>query len=515
MLKDLDPNTDSHTYVGRDYVRLTNGYKFTAVPGKTMNAKTNAGLTQSQTNAFLNVTTDNDANTLTTIDKTKAVGQIPISSSVSPSGAKCYNVPIEIVPGRQGFQPNISLSYNSQAGNGLVGIGWSISGLSSIERVNKNLFFDGKNDIPALSKDDGFALDGVRLIKNETTSTDTQFNYETVTGNTRVIAYVTGNIVKFFKVFYPNGTVGIMGYTDNTVSKLLYPVTTLTDMNGSVITFSYTLDTVDLNGGSTNETYYIDEINYGKYQAIPDFAKVKFGYDVTRPDLIFSLQSSKSCVFRKRLSKIESFANPDLIRTYQLSYSNTDPRITSNQNDVSRLTQISSFINNGTAATDNLNPLKFYYGDKDQITLIKNNTSLDYSDLTNVNFLRGKFDINPQNDAVLTYPKANLYGTDANSGGITTLVYPAQNSIKIFQNIKTTNSESSELPDKAEIGLIGIVSGDINGDNSDEIIKINSAGINSTSESEFIKFKVYKASNGGGVVLSKEVNVPFVPYSTS
>ena len=167
VLKDPDPNTNSHTYVGRDYVRLTNGYKFSAVAGVTMNAKVNSGLSTDDANKFVAVAipTGGSSDEVTGIDKTLAVGQIPISSSVSQSGAKCYNVPIEIVPGRQGFQPNISLSYNSQAGNGLVGMGWNISGLSSIERVNKNKYYDGVNESHNLDLNDAFSLDGVRLIK--------------------------------------------------------------------------------------------------------------------------------------------------------------------------------------------------------------------------------------------------------------------------------------------------------------------------------------------------------------
>ncbi|TDS09815.1 hypothetical protein [Sphingobacterium paludis] len=39
------------------------------------------------------------------VDTTKDVGEIPMSSSSTPTGAKMYTVPIEIAPGRQGFQP--------------------------------------------------------------------------------------------------------------------------------------------------------------------------------------------------------------------------------------------------------------------------------------------------------------------------------------------------------------------------------------------------------------------------
>ena len=498
VLKDPDSNTDSHTYVGRDYVRLTNGYKFTAVQGKTMNAKVKSGLSTDDANNFVAIaipTPGGSSDAVTTIDKTKAVGQIPISSSVSPSGAKCYNVPIEIVPGRQGFQPNISLSYNSQAGNGLVGVGWSISGLSSIERVNKNMFFDGKNDIPALSGDDAFTLDGVRLIKNETTSTDTQYNYETVTGNTRVIAYVNGDIVKFFKVFYPNGTIGIMGYTDNTVSKLSYPVTTLTDMNGSVITFSYTLDTTDLNAESTNETYYINEINYGKCSSILDFAKLKFRYYSTRPDVMVGFQSTKSEIVRNLLYKIESFVNTDSVRCYQFEYSNADPKTPTIVNDVSRLIQI-----NSTANRERINPLKFYYGENISPSVSStpaNFTNANFN-LNEVNAVRGKFDVNPQNDALLVFPKKEAYTPKAANGTYTTN-YLNNELIKVYQNVKDGSSipcpiiiNGSDSPFTTGDGFEDVFSANVDGKGQDEIVKVNMRfdEVNN-SDYEYLTFNVF------------------------
>ena len=62
------------------------------------------------------------------IDQTKDVGEIPMTSSLTPSGAMTYEVPIGISPGKQGFQPQLSITYNSLAGNGVVGIGWNIGG---------------------------------------------------------------------------------------------------------------------------------------------------------------------------------------------------------------------------------------------------------------------------------------------------------------------------------------------------------------------------------------------------
>lgn len=57
--------------------------------------------------------------------------------SVSESGALTYALPIEILKGVNNFQPNLSLVYNSQSGNGSAGWGWNITGLSTITRGGK------------------------------------------------------------------------------------------------------------------------------------------------------------------------------------------------------------------------------------------------------------------------------------------------------------------------------------------------------------------------------------------
>ena len=51
-----------------------------------------------------------------------AVGRTPGSFTVSNSGAATYTIPIWAPSGPKGIQPNISLVYNSQAGNGYVGV---------------------------------------------------------------------------------------------------------------------------------------------------------------------------------------------------------------------------------------------------------------------------------------------------------------------------------------------------------------------------------------------------------
>src|SRR5688572_23398188 len=49
------------------------------------------------------------------------------------TGTGSMTVPVPVSPGRSGFGPQLALSYDSGAGNGIFGYGWSVS-LPSVTR---------------------------------------------------------------------------------------------------------------------------------------------------------------------------------------------------------------------------------------------------------------------------------------------------------------------------------------------------------------------------------------------
>ena len=61
-------------------------------------------------------------------------GLTPGEFSVDESGAANYQVPIAVPPGSAGMQPSLTLSYHSRSGNGLIGVSWTLGGLSVITR---------------------------------------------------------------------------------------------------------------------------------------------------------------------------------------------------------------------------------------------------------------------------------------------------------------------------------------------------------------------------------------------
>jgi hypothetical protein len=87
------------------------------------------------------------------------------SGGVGRTGAFTYQIPIRMPPGTAGVAPKLALSYNSQGGNGVAGVGWNLSGLSAIMRCPRTAATDnGVRGGVNLNTDDRLCLDGQRLI---------------------------------------------------------------------------------------------------------------------------------------------------------------------------------------------------------------------------------------------------------------------------------------------------------------------------------------------------------------
>ena len=65
----------------------------------------------------------------------------------SANGTSSFSIPLPLSPNRNGFTPSLSISYNSGAGNSLLGIGWGLDIPSITRRTDKKLprYFDLSN----------------------------------------------------------------------------------------------------------------------------------------------------------------------------------------------------------------------------------------------------------------------------------------------------------------------------------------------------------------------------------
>ncbi|MEM7037392.1 MAG: FG-GAP-like repeat-containing protein, partial [Bacteroidota bacterium] len=140
----------------------------------------------------------------------------PAAFNVDNNGAALYQIPIKVVDGVNGMQPNLSVSYNSSAGNGPLGIGFQLNGLSEIQRVQPNYVTDGMNDAIDFDNNDRFALDGMRLMRiNGTKDGGNGVSYrKEIDDFTLVTSYGTaGNGPQRFLIKYGDGRIAEFGYT--------------------------------------------------------------------------------------------------------------------------------------------------------------------------------------------------------------------------------------------------------------------------------------------------------------
>lgn len=154
--------------------------------------------------------------------------------SVTDDGAATYTVPIVAPPGLAGLEPNITLEYNSRAPNGMLGVGWSISGFSQIARCGKSFVYDRRDsegepqrDGVAFADNDAICLDGERLLPvasgtASAGSTDVTEYRSVRDGSARIDLHGRlGDSDSYFEVWRQDGRISTYGNTSN--SRLVGP----------------------------------------------------------------------------------------------------------------------------------------------------------------------------------------------------------------------------------------------------------------------------------------------------
>ncbi len=202
-------------------------------------------------------------------------GSLPGSLGVSVSGAATYSMPLGIPPGVAGLAPSLVLNYSSQSGNGMLGMGWSLGGLSQIHRCNKTIAQDGSTNGVSFTNTDRLCLDGQRLILMTSPTSgnaDADYwavgaTYSTEVANFSRITSYTGSHGLAFKVeskagrvlYYGDqgdGTSYITAQGPNSGQALLWALGQVQDLSGNYYTISYSTNT-------TTGEYLPTQINYG------------------------------------------------------------------------------------------------------------------------------------------------------------------------------------------------------------------------------------------------------------
>ncbi len=222
---------------------------------------------------------------------TELVGKLQGSYSVN-QGAFNYSIPIDVPAGINGHIPSLSINYNSQSGNGLLGMGFSLSGLSSIHRCAKTIAIDGVKGGINIDENDRLCLDGQRLIavSGDYWSEGSQYRTEintyariTYTNNSFKVETKDGNTL-----YYGTSTDSNIEYQGKTDTKV-WALTTKEDSSGNQITYTYykNNDTGEFN--IKNITYADNTIEFSYQDKTVPFTGYQAGSKITSSKILRSI----------------------------------------------------------------------------------------------------------------------------------------------------------------------------------------------------------------------------------
>jgi virulence plasmid B protein/Calx-beta domain-containing protein len=273
--------------------------------------------------------------------------------SVDATGNATYSFPIIVPPGTAGMQPALALTYNSGGGNGHVGIGWGLSGLSAITRCAPTLAQDGVVDGVDNDASDRFCLDGQRLILVSGTYGANGAEYRTeINQFAQIHSYgavsAPGSGPQYFRVRTKSGRILYYGNTPDSAVEVgpgnnairAWAVNKIEDIVGNYMTVTYVDQAAQTDVEPTEVTYTMHNTAPGAAA----FARVRFEYEAREANgyVYQGGWAITSTARRLKYIKTEAIARDPvsgaslgwtLVRNYQLAYD-------SGLNGVSRLTSV-------------------------------------------------------------------------------------------------------------------------------------------------------------------------------
>ena len=271
------------------------------------------------------------------------VGAIPGRFEVSDRGSATYTIPIDVPPGRA-ITPALAIRYASSSGNGALGVGWSLDGLSEITRCQPTFAQDGFSAPITGTDADQLCLDGQRLkLVNDPTRGPVYYTMVDTFNQVRP-GFTAGNgnhvIPDYFKVYAKDGR--ILTYDQSGTSALAngqvgtWSLTRVDDRAGNFMKIDYVnYRPSDANGVISSAEILPNTITYGGRQGSIDGDRViQFHYDTNRVDTMLGWRAPAATLFTRtrRLKSIDLSAEAGVVRSYQLSYDEA--------RGVSRLTSI-------------------------------------------------------------------------------------------------------------------------------------------------------------------------------
>lgn len=317
----------------------------------------------------------------TTVDLTSnPVGTIEGASGTSPSGAATYTIPIQCAPGTNGMVPSLSIVYNSQGGNGILGQGWNLAGLSAITRAGWDDYHHGKVAPICYSNSDAFLLDGAYLYSAAGSygGSGTKYTTEAESYSVTTSFGSVGGGPDYFTVVNKDGSTMEFGrsstskfYSDDGTKVMMWRINKIIDINGNYIEFEY---------DNSYRDSRISKIKYtGHTSGMLPYNEINFQY-LERSDKNTVYDGGYTMQSKYLLWQIQVLSESEVFKTYQMDYGK-------NAHSASYLKFIQEFASDGSK----LNDTRFKYGEEGiSISETVNTDNLTSTPLTQIS--SGDFD---------------------------------------------------------------------------------------------------------------------------
>lgn len=332
---DTNMSGESHVIKGRDHITFNSGFLYEIPPAEEDNTFVayfgyhelllEIGGALSSSSGF-GISNDGE------------VGGTATSFDVGPSGAATYAIPIIVSPGTNEMEPNLSIVYNSQAPDGLLGKGFSLGGLSAISRGPATRYHDTQADQVDFDEEDRLLLDGERLIlvSGDYGKSGSEYRLENnrmakieAFGSLGTSDWATHFVVQeksgLKKTYGLNTDAQLLANVDGTnLGAYVWAIIRVEDQATNYMTYHY------LNDGTE---YRLDEVRYtgNTSTGLSTYAHVEFEYEdrgtANRTGFVYGHATELT----KRLKNVKSYYGTSLVRDYRLAYDIYDhmPHLTS------------------------------------------------------------------------------------------------------------------------------------------------------------------------------------------
>ncbi len=254
-----------------------------------------------------------------------AVGSLQGHAGVS-GGRSNYVIPIAVPPGRSGFTPDVSVQYSSDGGDGIAGVGWSLSAGGSISRCGASTARDGvitasENLGVMLNSNDKLCLSGARLeaVSGSYGASGTQ--YRTEEDSFSRITQQGGSLGQ-------SGVYFIVETKDNKVLTFGNSANSRIVGDGVSLASSWLISReADASGNNTINYEYqlgtgnavLSAIYYTGTGSNNGDRVVRFNYE-NRDDIRSAYLAGGLSIYDQRLSSIQTYVANELVQRYNFFY---------------------------------------------------------------------------------------------------------------------------------------------------------------------------------------------------